>query len=825
MDTLRHDLRFALRVLWRDRAFAATTVLTLALCIGANSAIFTVVQSVLLRPLPYPEPERLVTTFEAFPGAGVERAGTSVPNYVDQRALTDVFESFALYKTGGYRVGEGAGAETVAAMRVTPSFFTVLRVAAVRGRLFTEQEGTPGHERVAVLSHAYAARLPGGVDGVVGRKLRLDHHPYTVVGVLPERFAFLEPIWTVWTPLAFTAEERADDNRYSQNHQAIGRLAPGTTPAQAQAHLDAFTARNLERSGSLRAALENAGYATRVVPIGDDLVRDVRPALHLLWGGVALVLIIAAVNITNLSLARATSRARELATRQALGAGGARVVRLLVTEAMVLTVLGGAGGLVLGLWSLDALAWVGLADLPRAHEIRMDTEVVTLTLGVAVLLGVVIGAVPAIQTRSLSPGVALREEGRGGTAGRGARYMGKTLVVGQVALAFVLLIGAGLLLASFRQVLAVDPGFRADHVLTGRVAPIETAYPDDAAVLAYTNRALERIRSLPGVDAAGVSSFLPFGWDDSSSVVVPEGFVPAPGESVVSPHQLYVTPGYLETLGVQVKRGRLFTESDAASAPRVVIVDEALARRFWPNANPIGRRLYFPQKPEDVANPGPGVIWLRVVGVVSAVKLKGLVEGAEQMRTGAYYMPFAQDPSRNVGFAIRIREDADASGVTAAIQRALGELDPEMQMFDVIPMPERIKRSLNPRRAPMLLSLAFGLVALLLASVGIYGVLAYQVIQRTREIGIRLALGSDAAGVLRLVLREGLALVLIGVSAGAAGAVALRGVIASQLYGVGALDPLVLLAVTGVLAMAALAACLGPALRAARVNPVVALMS
>ena len=822
MDTLRHDLRFALRVLWKDRAFAATAILTLALCMGANSAIFTVVRSVLLRPLPYPDPEGLVATFEAFPGAGVERTGTSVPNYFDQRALTEVFESLALYQFSEYRVGQGASVESVTALQVTPSFFRVLGARAVRGRLFREEEGTPGQERVALLSHAFAARQP---DAVVGREIRLNDRPYTVVGVLPEGFTFVDPGVRVWTPLAFTPEERADDSRYSQNHQAIGRLAPGATLARAQARLDAFTLRNLERAGTLRATLESAGYATRVVPFGDDLVRDARGALNLLWGGVGLVLLIAAVNIMNLSLARATARAKELATRHALGAGRARVVRLLVAEALVLTVLGCLGGLGLGLWSLDALAWMGLSDLPRAHEIRMDGAVVALTLGIALLLGVVIGAVPAIQTRSVNPGLVLREEGRGGTLGRSGRHTGRALVVAQVSVAFVLLIGAGLLLASFQKVLAVDPGFAAEHVLTGRVAPLETAYPDDASVLAYTERALARLRALPGVEEAGASSFLPFSRDDQSSVIIPEGYAPARGETVVSPNQLYVTPGYLETLRVRLRRGRLFAASDSATAPRVVIVDEALAERFWPNADPIGRRMYFPQRPEDVADPGPDVIWLQVVGVVSTVKLKGLVEGSEQARAGAYYMPYAQDPSRHVGFAIRMRDDGDASRAMAAVQRAIADIDPQMQMFDVTPMTRRIERSLNPRRAPMLLSLAFGLAALLLASVGIYGVLAYQVIQRTREIGIRLALGSDAAGVLRLVLQEGLALVSIGIAGGVAGVLALRSVIAAQLYGVGALDPWVLLAVTGVLISASVTACLGPAVRAARVNPVVALMS
>jgi predicted permease len=414
----------------------------------------------------------------------------------------------------------------------------------------------------------------------------------------------------------------------------------------------------------------------------------------------------------------------------------------------------------------------------------------------------------------------LREEGRSGTAGRGARYVRRALVVSQVALAFVLLIGAGLLFASFQRLLGVDPGFVAQHVLTGRVSPLQSRYPDDAALRSYSSRALERIRSLPGVEAAGASSYLPFSWDSSSSVVIAEGYTPAPGESVVSPNQLWVTPGYLEALRVSLKRGRFFTEADSAEAPRVVLVDEQLAKKFWPGADPIGRRMYLPDRVEDIVKPGPTVKYMQVVGVVGTVKLKGLVEG-ENARAGAYYMPYAQSPTRNIGLAIRSR--GDVSSTTAAVQRALADIDPEMQAFDVFAMAERVERSLNPRRAPMMLSLAFGAVALLLASVGLYGVLAYQVSQRTREIGIRMALGSGTAGILRLVLHEGVLLVLMGLGGGLAGAIVLRGVIASQLYGVGALDPTVMLAAIGILGLTSLVACLGPARRAAGVNPVVAL--
>jgi predicted permease len=823
VDRLRQDLRLALRLLWKDRAFALTTLLTLSLCIGANSAIFTVVRSVLLRSLPYPESDRLVVMFDAFPGAGVERAGTSVPNYIDRRALTGVFDSVALYQFGGFRVGEGTGAEGVTSLRVTPSFFKVLRTRTARGRLFTEQEGTVGHERVAVLSQTFARRQPGGLDGIVGRELRLDATKYTVVGVLPEEFTFLDADVHVWVPLAFTDEQRGEDRRYSQSHEAIGRLADGATLRQAQDRLDAMNAAYIERAGSLKQLLVNAGYRTVVTPLEADLVRNIRGALQTLWGGVVFVLLIAVVNITNLSLTRTSGRLRELATRHALGAPRGRVVRQLVTETTVLMIVGGVCGLALGYWSLGTLPSLGLADIPRAHEIQMDAAVVVFTLAVTLVLGVVIGAVPAMHIAGMSPGSLLRDDNRTGTTGRHAKYIRRGLVVAEVALAFVLLIGSGLLLASFRELLRVDPGFTAAHVLTGRVALLAARYPDSAALKSYTDRALERIRALPGVAAAGVSSYLPFGWDGSSSVIIPEGHVMTPGESVVSPNQLYVTPGYLEALRVPLVRGRLFADSDAPPASPVVIIDEQLAHRFWPNADPIGRRMYLPRSPEEVAKPTPDTTWIRVVGVVKSVKLKGLVEG-EEARVGAYYLPYASDPTRNIGFAIRTSA-TDPTTITNTVNGALTSIDPEMQLYDAFAMNERIERSLNPRRAPMLLSLGFGVVALLLASIGIYGVLAHQVGQRTREIGIRMALGSDTSRILRLILREGIVLVIPGLALGIAGAAALRGFIASQLYGVGPLDSRVMLLVTIVLAIASLIACVGPARRAARVNPVTALQS
>ncbi len=820
METVRHDLQFAFRLLWKDRAFSVTALLTLAICLAANVAIFSVVRAVLLRPLPFPDAERLVLAYEAFPGAGVARAGTSIPNYFDREAYTDTFESQALYRPRGVDVGEAGRPERVGAFEVTPSFFRVLRTGAAHGRVFAESEGLVGGPAVAVLASGFAGRLFGSPAAAVGRTLPISGEPRTVVGVMPPGFAFLDPDVQIWLPARFTAEQRADEARYSQNHDTILRLAPGATLARAQARLDAQTARNIEQAGPVKPLLINAGHHVVVVPLADDLVRHVRPALHLLWGGALLVLLIAAANIINLTLVRATGRLKELATRQALGAGYGRVARQLLTETVLLAGLGGLTGLAMGAGVLTALPAIGLADVPRAHEVGLDWAVVAFALGLSLLLGLLVGAGPLVQLTGLRLNAVLQEEGRGSTGGRGSALMRRALVMAQVTLAFVLLTSAGLLLASFRHVLAVHPGFTATHVLTARIGLPAARYPDAPRATGFLTRMLAQVRALPGVEAAGITTALPFAGDADSSVVIPEGQSPAPNESVVSPNQVRVSTGYFEALGIPLRRGRLFTDADTADAPRVVIVDERLAQHFWPGRDPVGRRLYVPQTPDDVARPGPTVIWLEVVGVVGSVKLHGLQEG-EGARVGAYYFPMAQDYAR--GWGLVIRTTRDTARMTAAVRRAVAAVDPELPVFDVMPMPQRIERSLDRRRTPMVLAVAFGAVALLLACVGLYGVLAYQVAHRTREIGIRMTLGSDAAGILRLVLREGGWLVAGGLAAGLAGTLGLRRVLAAQLFGVGAFDAGVLVAVCGVLGLAALAACLGPALRAARIDPAAAL--
>jgi predicted permease len=822
MRNLLGDLRFALRLMARDRVFTLGAVLTLMICVGANAAIFAVVRSVLYRPLPYPEPRQLVLLYDSFPGAGVERAGTSIPNYLDRLPLKTVFESQALYRSRGLDVGTTGSAERVRAMEVTPSFLHVLRTSPVRGRDFAESEGTPGQHRKAIVDFGYAQATFGNPDTAVGRDLRINGEAYQVVGVMPRSFTFVDPDVRIWVPLAFSDEERSEDRRYSQNHDEIARLAPGATIGQATPRVDALNAASVERAGQLKAMLVATGYHTRIVPFADDLVADVRRPLQLLWGGVLFVLLIAAVNITNLVLVRASGRSKELATRHALGAARGRVAQQLLTETTLLTAVGALLGVGFGAALLRYLSAGGLAELPRGSEIRMDGVVVAFTVGVATLLGLATAAVPIVHLAGIDILHALREEGRSGTAGRGARLFRRSMVVVQVALAFVLLIGAGLLLDSFRQLMAVDPGFRAANVLTAKINPPAVRYPDDNASRSLGARALEGIRRLPGVQAAGITTLLPFAGNNSSSVIVAEGYVPAPGESVISPNQIEASPGYFEAMGIPLKRGRLFTDADGPGAPGVIIVDERLARKFWPNADPIGRRMLKPDRPEDLAHPGPNAKWLRVVGVVQTVKLQGLGETTEE-RVGAYYTPFAQEPSTFITFAVKTT--GEPGQAVAAIRRVIADVDPAMPLYDVRTMPERLERSLNPRRTPMLLSLAFGAAALLLAAIGIYGVLAYQVGLRSREIGIRMALGGDPASILRLVLREGLALVAVGLVAGGAGVFALKPVIASQLFGVGPLDPVVIGSVAALLVTVAGAAAFAPARRAARIDPISALGS
>jgi predicted permease len=816
---LLHDIKYACRIIARDRTFALTTILTLGICIGANTAMFTVVNAVLLRPLPVDEAERLVWIHNSYPRAGVVEASNGVVDYFDRKQSVPSLQEIVLYRRSGRTIGTRTGAERILGMFVTPEFFQLLRSRPYRGRLFTAQESEVGREHKVVLSYALWQQLFGGRDEAIGQDLRINGVQHTVIGILPRDFLFADPEVKLWLPLAFTPEDRSDDNRHSNNYAMVGRLRPGATIEQVQREIDALNAANLERFPNLKQVLINAGFHTRVEPLQDRLVREVRGTLYLLWAGVIVVLLIGCVNITNLTLVRATARAREFATRQALGAGTWQLMRQLLTESLVLTVLAGVLGLGIGYWFVQALVAAVGERIPRGSEIAVDITMVIYTVSLTVAVGAVIALLPLVNVRRISLAQAVREEGRSGTAGRGARVARRALVTAQVAFAFMLLVGAGLLLASFREVMAVKPGFNPSGVISGMISLPPASYPKDADVAAFIERALPRLNSIPGVARAALTSTIPFGDSHSDSVIFAEGYVAAPGESLVSPSRIYVTPGYFETMRIPLKAGRFFDARDGAAAAKVIIVDEQLAAKFWPNQDPLGKRMYSPNSAEEITRIGPNTVFYTVVGVVGAVKEFGLVSQDE--RVGAYYFPMAQDTTRTI--TVVARTSGDPMALAPTIRREIGALDPEMPFYDVHSMSERVEESVAGRRTAMALAVGFGMVALMLATVGIYGVLAYQVSQRTREIGIRMALGSDAGTVFGLILREGLTLLGLGFVLGLAGSFAMRRAVQGELYGVDPLDPVVVSAVAVLLGIVALTACAVPARRAARIDPVAAL--
>ena len=817
MESFIQDVRFGARLFWKDKGFAFTAVATLAICIAANTAIFSVIDAVILKPLPLPEPERLLLLYNSYPNVGVKRAENGVPDFYDRRRAVTALEDVALFVNQGLNVGDGASVQRLEGMGVTPSLFRLLRAQPVLGRIFTEEEGEIGGERKVMLSYSLWQELYGGDRSVIGKELRIYGNLYAIVGVMPEGFLFLDPGIRLWRPLAFTAGQKQE--YHSNSWEMIGRLKPGASMEQAQAQVDALNRANLDLVPQLKPLLVNAGFHTEVHRLQDEVVKDVKGTLYLLWGGALFVLLIGAVNIANLVLARSSVRMKEMATRFALGAGRGRVARQMVTESLLLTFCSALIGLLLGWWGTRIFSVLGLNEIPRGSEIAMGGAVVVYILALTIVVGTGIGLIPVVHLHRADLNLLFRSEGRTGTSGQGARLLRNALVVTQIAFALLLLVGAGLLLASFRQVLAVKPGFAAGNVLTGSVALPSIQYKGDQELRAFMDRALEKIRALPGVLASGATDSIPFGHHSSDSLIMAEGYQMKPGESVVSPNQIVVTPGYFEAMRVPLIEGRLFDSRDSADSQKVIIVDERLARKFWPGVSPIGRRMWRSGGPDDLIQPGANTRWYTVVGVVGSVKLRALVDPDE--RVGAYFFPYQQDPRSSPTFVLRTA--GEPSALVSAMRKAIVEVDPGLPLHDVRTMQERIDESLIARKSPMLLAIAFGLVALFLAGVGIYGVLAYTVAQRTREIGIRMALGSTTERIFRLIAREGFMLLGIGFALGLAGTLGLARYVESLLFGVRPVDPYVLAGVAGILALAAAIACVLPARRAARVDPVVAL--
>jgi putative ABC transport system permease protein len=825
-DVLR-DARFAMRSWTRERIFTLTVLATLVVCLGGNTVIFSIVRSVLLKPLPLAGADRIVLLSNLYPKFGFGSAGpgvvaASVPDYFDRQREIRSFEDQALYRRVSLTLGVPDGSERVNALRATPSFYRLLGAAPYVGRAIAEEDGEVGNDAKVMLSYYFWQRRYGGDRSLVGRDIHLDGTPFRVVGILPPHFEYLWDDVDLWLPMSFTPQQQSDSTRHSNNWVMIARLKPGASVEQAQREIDALNVRNDERLPQFRALIRDAGYRTAVVPLQEEVVRDVRATLYLLWAGALFVLLVGGVNLVNLFLMRSAGRWRELATRHAIGASVARVGRQVLTETTLLAVCGGVMGVAAGRWLLGLLTKLDLDVLPRSHEIGLDWQAAGAMIMLAAAVGVVTGLIPLVRLSRANLSDVVRDAGRSGTAGIPAGRLRRLLATAQVALAFMLLIGAGLLLASFRAVLAIDPGFEPAGVLTASLNLPATRYPDAAALAQVTGRLLERTRALPGVGAAGLTTTIPFGGSYSSSIILAEESEPRPGESLVAPHQITASDGYFEAMHIPLVRGRYFDSRDTAAAPPVVIVDELLAQRFWPGRDAIGRRLSKPGNPRgvlDLLARGPDTRHLTVVGVVANVQVTGLTP--KDPLVGAYYFPYAQLPARSVMLALRSAQDPET--LVPALRSTLASIDRELPLFDVRTMEQRLDRSLVQRRMSMVIALAFGLIALFLAGIGVYGLLACQVTERRREIGIRMALGSSAADVFRLVVRDGARITVLGILVGLAGTIGMARLMAGLLYGVSATDPIVVGAVALLLVAVAIIATWLPARRAARVNPAVAL--
>ncbi len=817
------DLRHALRLLAKGRGFTVTVLLTLMLCVGAAVAVFSVFDSVVLSPLPFDGSDRLVILNNAYPGAGVGRISNAVPDYFDRREQIGAFEQVAIYRTEGRTlsgIGAGDRPERLQVGRSTPSLFAVLQVNAVRGRLYSEAEAEVGHEQEIVLTDAMWRSRFGGAPDVLGRVVRLDGEAYTVIGVLPPGFALPGEEADAWVPAAFTPEQRSVDARHSNSWQMIARLAPGASIEQARSQIDALNERNLDLYPRFKQLLTDARFHTLVEPWRDDLVRTIRPKLVLLLGGALFVLLIGCVNIAGLVLVRTTTRMKELATRSALGAGRLQIARQLVVESVVLGLAGGGLGLAAGALGLKILAGLGLDAIPRGAEVGLDGTVVLWTVVVSLAIGVVFGLIPVVQVFRQDLSSIFRQEGRTGSSSRGAVLARNLLVMVQVAFAFVLLVGAGFLLASFVRVASVDPGFRTQGVLSARVALPADRYGEPSARIAFFGRLLEGARAIPGVRSAALVQSPPFGGGYNQSAVTVEGYTPAPGESIRAPYLNTVSPGYFETLEIPVLAGRVFDERDTADSQRVLVIDRWLADHYWPGwqqkGGAVGGRMRFGVTSDDDEEPN----WWTVIGVVDRIVATDLAGDSNQ---GRYYFDVTQQTPARV--AMVVASDRAPEGVTSDLRAALGRLDPELPLYDVKSLAERIDDSLLDARLPMLLAAIFAVVALFLSAVGIYGVLAYAVVLRNRELGIRVALGSSRGEIFRLVVRQGLVILGVGLAVGAVGAYALTRSLSGLLYGVSALDPGIFAAVLGLLGVVVLLATVLPARRATRVDPIVALGS
>lgn len=805
MDSLLRDLKFSARSLLKHPGFTAVAVLTLAIGIGANTTIFSTVDALILHPFSFPNQERLVVVWEQNREVGIQRGSVAAGNFTDWRDQNQVFDELIAIQQKNFDISDGAHPERFPGYGVTTGFFDALGVKATQGRTFLTEESEPGRDQVVVLKHSFWQQHFASDPAIVGKTISLNQKQFTVVGVMPADFNYPYNTGEMWTPLTFDQEEQRD--RGNHYLRVIGLLKPGVSLSQAQSGM-----RGIAQRAQQQYPETNAGRDASVVTLTDDAVRGARTGVPILMGAVVFVLLIACANVANLLLVRAASRQREIAVRLALGSSRARLIRQAFTESALIGLMGGVLGLLVSIWSIAALAR-GIPEgfskfIPGWNRLGINLTVLAFTFALSMIAGIIAGLAPVWHSTRTNLNDALKAGGRSDSSGASHNRLKSGLIVSEVALSLVLLIGAGLMVRSFVEMMRADLGIKSENVVALQVSLPRESYKEDSKKIALYEQLLDRVAALPGVVKVGGVNIVPFSSNDNSSTFQIVGRAPFPQGHEPDASTRVTTPAYFEAIGTALRRGRLFTAQDDAKSARVVLVNEAFANKFLPGENPIGQRLNFGGDEKQTTE---------IIGVVADVKNDDLDEAPDPTA----YLTYLQNV--RLTMSLVIRGNQDPTPLTAAVRSEVQALDPNVPVSNIKTVGEMISERISPKRLMTYILAVFGLIALLLASVGIYGVMSYAVTQRTQEIGVRMALGAQAGDVLKLVIKDGMTMALIGVAIGLAGAYALTRLLANLLFKVAPTDLMTFAVVTGALILVALFACFVPARRATKVDPLVAL--